>query len=97
LDGDDEDVILSVAIRGERDPFAVGAEDGIEVMLLVHGQMRGNAALGIDEPDVAQVAEGDGLAVRRNVRRAHEADRLLSVDGGSDEEYGYDEDACHGR
>ena len=57
--------------------LAVGAEDGVDVVGLVHGDRPGDAADGLDDPDVAEVAEGDQLAVGRDVRRAGEADRLL--------------------
>ena len=79
LDGDDEDVVAAVAVGAEGDASAVGAEDGVDVVGRVHGDGPGDAADGLDDPDVAEVAEGDELAVGRDVRRAGEADRVLGV------------------
>ena len=97
LDRDDENVVAAVAIGGEGDPFAVGAEDRVDVMLFVHGDMAGRRRRWSHHPDVAEVAEGDGFAVRRNVRRAGEANRLLSVQGrGENEEKRRKKNAFHG-
>ena len=56
---------------------AVGAEDGADVVGVVQGDGPGDAADGLDDPDVAEVAEGDEFAVGRDVRRAGQADRFL--------------------
>src|SRR5262249_17516617 len=73
-EGDDEDVVAAVAVGGEGDLFAVGAEDGVEVVALVHGDGAGGAAGRVHDPNVAEVAKGDDLAVGRDVGGAGEAD-----------------------
>jgi hypothetical protein len=85
LDGDDEDVVVAVPVGGEGDELAVGAEDGVDVVLLVHGDGAGDAAGGVHDPDVAEVAEGDPFAVGRDVGGAGEADGLLGPGPGGDE------------
>src|SRR5262249_26978243 len=77
--GDDEDVVAAVAIGGEGNLLAVGAEHGGDVVRLVHGHGAGDAPDGLDGPDIAEVAEGDQLAVGRDVGLAGEADGLLRL------------------
>src|SRR5262249_28510852 len=60
--GDDEDVVVAVAVGGEGDPLAVGREARVGVAGAVDGEpLRARAVL-VDQPQVAQVAEDD-LAV----------------------------------
>ena len=63
-DRDDEDIVAAVAIGGEGDVPAVRAEDGVEIVCLVHGHRPGHAADGLHDPDITQVAEGDVFSVR---------------------------------
>src|SRR5262249_36757390 len=67
-----------MAVRAEGDPSAIGAEDGINVVGFVHGHRPRYAADRLNRPDVAQITEGDQLAVRGNIRRASESNRLLT-------------------
>ena len=84
--GDDEDIIAAVPVGAEGDHPAVGAEDRVNIVGFVHGHRPGNAADGLDNPDIAEVAEGNLPAVGRDVRSPAEADGLLAVGGGEDEE-----------
>src|SRR5262249_7552775 len=76
-DGDDEDVVTAVAVGGGGDGSAGGAGDGGEVVGGVGGDRAGGAADGRDRVDVAEVAEGDQLAVGGDVGGAGQPDRLL--------------------
>ena len=80
--GDDEDVVAAVPVGAEGDHAAVGAEDRIDVVGLMHGHGTSDAADGLDGPDIAEVAEGNQPAVGRDVRRAAEAYRFLSTNAG---------------
>src|SRR5262249_25614420 len=86
---DDKDVIAAVAVGAEGDGTAVRAEDGEEVMGLMHGDGPGDSANGLDHPDVAKVAEGDQFTVGADVGSAGEADGFLGLCGaGPGEESG---------
>src|SRR5206468_4678 len=82
LGGDDEDVVGAVPLGGEGEGAAVGAEARVEVVGEVLGDGSGDAADTRHGPDVAEVAEGDELAVGRDVGSAGHADRLLRPGGG---------------
>src|SRR5207237_4052904 len=84
LHGDDEDVVAAVAVGTEGEPFAVRAEDGVDIMGLVEGDGPRDAADGFDDPDVAEVAEGDELAVGRDIGGAGETDGLLRGSAGGE-------------
>ena len=75
VNGDDENVVVAVAIRGEGQVLAVGAEDGAAIVFFVHGEQSRLAAGRWDEPDIAEVAERDGFTVGRKIRRACELNR----------------------
>ena len=64
-------------VRGERQPTPVGAEDRVEIVRFMKRDRPGNAANAIDGPDIPQVTESNLFAVRRNIRRPSEANRLL--------------------
>src|SRR5262249_55454293 len=82
-DGDDEDVVTAVPVGGEGKGTAVRAEDGVDVVGNVLRDGACHAANGLDGPDVAEVAEGDQLAVGRDVRSTGHPDRFLrSTNGG---------------
>ena len=86
--GRDVHVVLPVPVRAERDLLAVGAIDGVDVVGLVHGHRPGDAADGLDGPEIAEIAERDLLAVRRDIGRPREADRLLAFGRDRSQETG---------
>ena len=57
--GNDEHVVVPVALGGESDPLPIRAEAGIDVPSHVIRETARVGAVLVDHPDVAQVAEGD--------------------------------------
>ena len=63
-DADDVDLAGAGVLAGEGDRLAVRRELGEELLPLARGQAAGQAALGVGEPDVAAVDEGDRVLDR---------------------------------
>src|SRR4029079_12903845 len=58
-DGNDEHVVVAVAVRRKGDPLAVGREPRIDLARQVVGDTVRIAAVLVGGPDVAEIAEGD--------------------------------------
>lgn len=80
-----EDIVVSVAIRGEGDCPAVGGPDRVEITRDVLGQRHRLASDGRDSEKVATMGEDDGLSIRRDDRRAEPLMILRGEEGGRSE------------
>ena len=73
--GNDVDVVISHPVAGEGDPLPVGGKARRKVARGVTRQPARVATVGVREPDVILIREGD-RAVVRDMRKARELDRL---------------------
>src|ERR1051326_3056183 len=78
---DDEDVVVAITIRGERDPLSIRREGGIDIARLVHREPLEVAAVFIRHPDVAEIAERHLAGVIRGM-----AQQFDFTEGGDREE-----------
>ncbi len=81
-----EQVIVTVPIGGEDDPAAVRAVARLNISRRVHRDPGGAAALGGNGPEIAEIGEAEGAAVRRDGRIAGALDRLRRPGAGQRQE-----------
>ena len=68
----DVDIVIAIAIGGERDPLAVGRKAWEDIARFVVGEAFGRAAVIVCNPDVSEIAEGNfAFVVGRMTKQAY--------------------------